>query len=364
MSLDGRAPCIPVMNPQLPQVHLVTPYLASMDETGWYANRGPLVTKLEARLAAERFGVDPRQVVVCASGTVGLTGALTSLGVGRAHVPAFTFPATLLAACQSGARIELHDISADTWMLDPRAARSGPGTALVPVLPFGAPFTIKPFSRWETVVVDAAASVGGSHDALRSLPANWAVVYSLHATKIMGCGEGGVVVFGDEDAARRFRAWINFGFSGDRTTVIVGTNGKMPEAIAAYGLAGLDGWRSEKSDWTRVNAAANEVSSQFGIRAEAIPVGSITPYWIVEFKTEAQCQSVERSLAAGGVGTRRWWSAGCHRMPAFRHFRAREFPVTDDVSSRTLGLPCFRSMTDGHFEHIARLLADALGSRA
>jgi dTDP-4-amino-4,6-dideoxygalactose transaminase len=177
------------MNPLLPNAEAVRPYLESMDRARRYANYGPLVAEFENRLAREVLAVEPARVVVCASGTVALIGALKGAGCDDAVVPAFTFPATPLAAMQAGYQVSFCDVDPDSW-LPSRSARPGSGkVALVPVLPFGAPMTFTPFADWEHVVIEAAASIGSGGAALSSMPSAWAAVFSLHATKVLGIGE-------------------------------------------------------------------------------------------------------------------------------------------------------------------------------
>ncbi len=346
------------MEPLIPSVDAVTAYLRRMDSARLYSNRGPLVTQFERRLGEELFCVDPSCVVLCASGTVGIAGACIVLGIRDADVPAFTFPATPLAVLQGGGRVHMHDIDPQTWLMVSPAAGVGTRDGSVPVLPFGMPLDFGRFSAGQSVVIDAAASIGASPD-LDGLPATWAVVYSLHATKVLGIGEGGVVVFGSVAAASHFRSWINFGFAGTRESQIAGTNGKMSEVAAAYGLAALDSWPRERVEWMRARAMANAVSVHLGLAPKALERIEASPYWIVDLGSAESCRVVEAVLAEAGIETRRWWSAGCHRMPAFAS-DDQSFPVTDVVAARTLGLPMSRTLTQANFDRIEHELHRAL----
>ena len=120
-----------------------------------------------------------------------------------------------------------------------------------------------------------------------ALPAGWSVVVSLHATKVLGAGEGGIVVFGDVESADRFRAFTNLGFERTRTSERHGVNGKLPEATAAYALAALDGWELEEQQWRAARALARAAES----RRVSQRGGARTCPW--------------RSLAPGGRSRRR-----------------------------------------------------------
>ena len=91
------------------------------------------------------------------------------------------------------------------------------------------------------VVVDAAASFGVSKSQTyfgKGFPG--CVVYSFHATKSFGVGEGGVIYSANTDLILRIRQAENFGFSASRETTLTALNGKMSEYTAAIALSTLD----------------------------------------------------------------------------------------------------------------------------
>ena len=89
------------------------------------------------------------------------------------------------------------------------------------------------------LIIDAAASLGG-----RDEDGGWvggsgdAEVFSMHATKVFGVGEGGAV-FVRKPLAGLVRRTINFGLA-DGVPETLGFNGKLSEVHAAIGLAVLE----------------------------------------------------------------------------------------------------------------------------
>jgi PAS domain S-box-containing protein len=79
-------------------------------------------------------------------------------------------------------------------------------------------------------------------------------VVSLHATKVLGIGEGGFVLCDDPALTRSIRARTNFGFDGTREANVPAFNAKMSEYHAAVGNAALDEWRNARADWMVVAA--------------------------------------------------------------------------------------------------------------
>lgn len=348
---------VPVMRPRVPPVEAVVRRLAAVERSGWFANLGPQEQELRRRFA-DLLGVAADRIVTTANATLGIVGATAVLGGERWFVPSFTFPATPAAVMAAGARPVLTDVRAHDWTLD-ASARTADG--VVPVAPFGAPPDLARWAGSGRVVHDAAASLGADLD-LSLLAPGQAVVLSLHATKVLGSGEGGVVVAGDDDTATRLRAWTNFGFSGSREAQSAGLNAKLSELQACSIHAALDGWASERAEWMEARRRVVAMCAMAGVELYAPSPDGINPYAIACFPDDATTAHVERTLAERGIETRRWWAAGCHRMPAYRHLTDRELVVTDRLASTTLGLPFFRRMTDGDISAIADGLRAALAT--
>lgn len=346
---------VPVMRPRIPTADHVLPYLQGMDERRVYTNFGPLVDALEARYA-ERHGVRADQVVACANATLGLQGAVAVSPAGRFHVPSWTFPATPLAVVGAGKALAFDDVSAADWQLDVPSPDAG--AALVPVLPFGAELDPSAWRDWDEVVVDAAASAGMVGRDLSWLPDGWVVVFSLHATKVLGSGEGAILVFGDPGRARAFREYTVLGFAERRQSEFVGTNAKLSEIGAAYGLAALDGWVEERADWAQARALVAAAESALGVGSVCSKYPGVSPYWVVELDSADQVRRSEDALRAADIGSRRWWPVPCTQMPAFAgQWGGTRTPVSDRLSETTLGLPFFRDLSA---EDVARVV-DALG---
>lgn len=339
-----------VMRPTLPSLQEVSPYLERIDASGMYTNRGPLVQELERRHAA-RLDIDPDCVVALASGTAALTGAIATSRVTHWRVPAFTFPASAHAVVNAGGDIALCDVDPSTWQLDPQMAPSNDG--LLPVLPFGAAVDITRWRAHESVVIDAAASLGVGETTLADLPRSWCVVFSLGATKMLACGEGGLVVCGDASRAQEIRAWSHFSFDAQRRSTGPGTNAAMPEVSAAYGLASLDRWDEDRAKWERARQLAGRHSQSWpGLPHDE----GLHPYWIVDFGDASTASRAEHAFASQGIATRRWWGPGLHRTPAFAD-SSGGFPVAERLADSILGLPFWRDITAAQAAEIEGVLA-------
>jgi dTDP-4-amino-4,6-dideoxygalactose transaminase len=352
---------VAVARPRLPKAEAIFPYLQEIDEARWYSNFGPLLTRLEQRLA-DRF-TSPTQIVTVTNATQALTLALQAMDLapgGYVALPAWTFVATAHAVTQAGLNPWFVDVDAATWMLDPAAVEelalnlNIEIAAVIPVCAFGAMPDLDAWIAFRErtgvpVLVDAAAAFDTLHDA--RLP----TVVSLHATKVLGLGEGGFLATEDADFATRVRQLSSFGFHGSRDSLIPATNAKLSEYAAAVGLAALDGWPADRLRFLRTSQHLKialigrpEVRFQAGWGAD----------WVTSVCTvglpRGSADAVAHSLREDGVDTRQWWGAGCHTSTAFLDCRREPLPVTEALAQATLGLP-FSVDMDAH--EIARIAA-------
>lgn len=351
---------IPVMKPLLPKFQAVTKYLNLIDENRIYSNNGPLYQSLSERYA-EMFKVPVNQVVLVANATLAIQGAAFLMPVESFVVPTWTFPASISGVLNGGKSVTLRDIEYTDWRIDLREIDPSDKIGVVDVLPFGQAIDLDKNSNWKYVIVDAAASLGSNHFNLSALKEKWVVVFSLHATKVLGIGEGGIAVFGSVEEADKFRAWINFGFLGSRNSILPGINAKMPEVSAAYGLAVMEQKQIEITDWTIANQSARKISCDLEINNITNNFDSVSPYWIVQLKSVSTAQKVEERMSQSGIDSRRWWGHGCHQMPAFKPYATgNKYPIAEMLAGTTLGLPMFRDIKPLHFEIISEALKDVL----
>lgn len=360
---------IPVARPRLPSAHEILPYLQRVDEAQWYSNGGPLVTELEQRLAVH-FGDENTAVATVANATIGLTLALFAFDLPAGTlcmVPGWTFAASAHAIELAGLVPWIVDVDPTSWSLHPEMAREflseAPGqvSGVLPVAPFGAPLD---FAGWENfraetglaVVIDAAASFDTIQPT--SLPA----VVSLHATKLLGAGEGGCVMTNDRGFVQKVQQRANFGFWGSREAKMQSLNGKLSEYTAAVALAALDGWPEAREDFARIARTYREKFQEggdfhlqpgLGDTWVSSTIVALTPPGAADVSTQA--------LAKRLIGSRRWWGGGLHRHRAFLHCPRHDTTQIDRLVDSTIGLPCWRDLPNESIAEIGAALFTRTG---
>jgi dTDP-4-amino-4,6-dideoxygalactose transaminase len=351
----------------MPPAEAILPYLRRIDEARWYSNFGPLLIEFEARLAQRFEGATAVSTV--ANGTQAITIALQAIGVAPGTLcamPSWTFVATAHAAVAAGMTPWFVDVDPATWMMDPDALEAalasapGPVGAAIPVAAFGRPIDMEAWTAFRDrtgvpVVIDAAAAF----DTVTSAPLP--TTFSLHATKLLGAGEGGFIACEDEDLVAKFRDITTFGFRGSRESLRLGTNAKLSEYTCAVGLASLDAWPVTRLQYLR---AAQRVRMALTTHPDLTFQPGWGVHWLsttcVVGTADGQADALERRLMAAGVDTRRWWGQGCHNGPAFQAFPRTEMAATDRLARSTLGLPFYAAMTAEDIERLAAAI-DARG---
>lgn len=360
--------------PDLPSADELLPYLRSMEASRWYTNFGPLVQRFEAEVRARLFPPAPDlHVVTLSSGTAALELTLAALGLpagARVLLPAFTFPATATAVLRAGLVPVLADVDAANWMLTPELARAALPRAraslVVAVAVFGAPLAVSDWVRFteETgvrVLLDAAAALGNLNPAGRIT-----AVFSLHATKPFGVGEGGLLVTADGDLAERVRRSSNFGFQR-KLIHEPGSNAKLSELAAAVGLAQLNRWPGCRARrlalWQDYRA---RLAALPGVTLQSLPDNAVPANVVICGGRDGE--QLLGDLGRQGIEARRWYCPPLHHHPAFSACArvgpdgSTALPVCDLLARESLGLPFHPFLETIDLDRIAAALNELLGA--
>jgi len=347
---------IKVLVPYMPTADQLVPYLREMDESKVYTNNGPLARRLEAQLSTQL----QIPCVSVANATLGLELALKALpGKDRWVVPtsALTFRATQCAIVNAGLAPAYVDVAPDSWSLHPNAVAGSIAAAeyavkaVVPVAAYGRPLVDPSWNRFAEktglpVVIDAAGCLpayldGGLSD---SYCGRLAVVFSLHATKGVGAGEGGIVCSHDKDLISKVRGTINFQGYG-------ATNGKLSEYHAAVALASLTvGFRKERAlkmnqvvRWYQLNWPSSLSDRFFG-----------SSLLVAKLPARVRFQDVTEAALNRGVELRQWYS------PFYDEAALEQLPVARELRNRLIGLPYHAHLSEDDVAHVCDTMKEVL----
>jgi dTDP-4-amino-4,6-dideoxygalactose transaminase len=348
---------------------------------------GPYTRQFESAFseAHSRDGADgvPRAVAV-SSGTAALEVILRSIGVqGRdVIVPANTFFATAEAALRAGARPVFADIDPATFALSPQtvAAAVTPRTAAVMLVHIGGLITpqageLRRFcaERGIALIEDAAHAHGSTYAGKPAGSFGAAAGFSFFPTKVITCGEGGMILTPSAELERDARVYRDQG-KGDAAAnhhVLHGYAWRMSEQAALTGLVHLRRL-GQFIEHRRAVAARYDtlLAGLDGLEPLAEPDGCRGNYYkyIAVLPTGADRARFRRQLAdehdvrlAGEV-----YDLPLHRQPVFAEFAGDgpALPVTEDLCARHVCLPVHSDMTDGEVDQVCAAVSAAYDTLA
>lgn len=352
---------LPVFRPDLVHPEKYLDRLFEIAASGTYTNGGAQSEEFISHLA-KHFRVKTQQIVLGSSATALITGAAAILNEDSFYIPSWTFAATAHGVANAGSSIFFLDVNGSTHTVDPTDIPAG--SSAVIVAPFGRQLRLgSRFDHLNGLIVDAAASIAHPVRAEpdSAIARRLIEVYSLHATKVMGVGEGGVAVVRNENLAAQLRSWTNFGFTGDREAVRSGSNAKMSEFTAAIGCATILEFEQEKLGWLTSRRHSYAIEERLGL-PHFHQVDSISPYWILTLPDRESRDRVALKCRENQIDTRLWWNRGCHRMPAFENYSSTgPLRNTLHLADTTIGLPFSRNLSLGDFERVELALIQAHG---
>jgi dTDP-4-amino-4,6-dideoxygalactose transaminase len=366
-----------VGRPNLGSSEVIHRYVQEALARRWLSNDGALVREFERQIA-ERVGV--KHCLAVCNATAGLEIALRAADVtGEVIVPANTFVATVHALEWQRLVPVFCDIDEDTHHLDPelvKAEITPRTTAIVGVHLWGRPCCPGELEKIAQhhglkLIFDAAHAFGCSSGGRMIGNFGLAEVFSFHATKFIGSGEGGAIVTNDDAFASRVRQMRNFGIAGCDQVTDVGVNGKMCELAAAVGLAALERMDEFAAINERNDACYRSVLAGLpGLELIGYePQEHNNRQYVVALVDENRCPLTRDQLLqwlhSQNVIARRYFYPGVHRMQPYASrdpALSRRLPITDKVLERVLVLPTGSAIGPDEIEIIGGLIRRALES--
>ncbi|WP_438873260.1 DegT/DnrJ/EryC1/StrS family aminotransferase, partial [Providencia hangzhouensis] len=236
---------ITVTSPLLPPLEELTPYLEDIWSRKWLTNNGHYHQLLEKELC-DYLKVD--YISLFSNGTLALITALQSLELkGEVITTPYSFVATSHAILLNNLKPVFVDIDPNTFNLDPKKieeAITEHTSAILPVHVYGNPCDHDAIQKIADkhglkVIYDAAHAFGVTKDGISVL--NWGdlSILSFHATKAYSTIEGGAIICHTKAMKEKLDRLKNFGYESGIEISMLGSNAKMNEVQAAFGLATL-----------------------------------------------------------------------------------------------------------------------------
>ena len=337
---------INVTKSYLPNIEKYKSYIDEIYKTAWLTNQGPLVQKLEKRLA-EYLGV--KNIILVSNGTIALDIAYRALDLkGEVITTPFSFVATTSSLVTNILTPIFVDIDEKTFNLSPKNIEekiTSKTSAILPVHVFGNACEVEEIEKIAKksnlkVIYDAAHAFDVKYKGKSVLNYGDISTLSFHATKLFHSIEGGALIINDDELVQKARYLINFGIKNTEEIPHLGTNAKMNEFEAAMGLCVLDDIEEIKEKRKDIlEIYRKELKDLVYFQEQNENATENYSYFPVVFKTETQLLKVQKALNDENIFPRRYFYPSLDTLEYIEP--KQECKISRDISKRILCLPVY-----------------------
>lgn len=368
---DFPLPLIQVNPPSLEETNkeIITAY-----QKGIFSNSAELQRKASSELS-KLFNEDAAGYLA-SSNTAAITACLLTVGVRGRHVVIsnFTFAATLDAVILAGGIPIICDIDPNSLVLDFEKTSEilkSEKYDVAAVLPTRILGFITDLSKLVEqcdahkvpVIVDAAGSLPCRENSWKFEHNALYEVFSLHATKVFGIGEGGLVI-GDPESIERVRQSSNFGFSSNGSMKFRdGLNAKADEFTSARTLARLQSYSidiEKRQDFVLLYKKAFSGDSRFRLIEDN--KDTVYSYFPIIFDTEEQLLSFQMATSPFFMSRRYYFpSLQSGYIGDAEVVFTSDLGISESIAKRILCLPVYVSYQDEVRKELESLLKLVVG---
>lgn len=352
---------INVTKSYLPNIEKYKSYIDEIYKTAWLTNQGPLVQRLETRLA-QYLGV--KNIVLVSNGTIALEIAYRALDLkGEVITTPFSFVATTSSLVTNRLTPIFVDIDEKTFNLSPENIEekiTSKTSAILPVHVFGNACEVEEIEKIAKksnlkVIYDAAHAFDVKYKDNSLLNYGDISTLSFHATKLFHTIEGGALIINDDELVQKVRYLINFGIKNPQEIPHLGTNAKMNEFEAAMGLCILD-------DIEDIKTNRKKVVENYKIGLESLvtfqkqneQANENYSYFPILFKNETQLLKVQNALNDNQIFPRRYFYPSLDTLEYIEP--KQECIISRDISKRILCLPIYAELEKGNQDKIIDII--------
>lgn len=356
---------INVTKTYLPNKEKYKKYIDEIYENGWLTNNGPLVQRLEKRLA-EYLGV--KNIVLVSNGTVALEIAYRTLGLkGYVITTPFSFVATTSSLVTNSLLPIFADIDEKTLNLNPKNIEKliTPNTsAILPVHVFGNACEVEEVEQIANtynlkVIYDAAHAFDVKYKDKSVLNYGDISTLSFHSTKLFHSIEGGALIINDDELVQKARYLINFGIKNTEEIPHLGTNAKMNEFEAAMGLCVLDDIEEIKEKRkVLIENYRKELKSLVQFQEQNENATENYSYFPIIFDSEQQLLKVQKALNEKDIFPRRYFYPSLDTLTYIEP--KQECKISRDISKRILCLPIYAELEKDIQDTIIKTIKESL----
>ena len=310
--------------------------------------------------------------VATSSGTTALEVALRAVGVAGREVivPTNTFIATAIAVERAGGILRLVDIDPETLAIDPGCLGDAVSnkTGAVVLVHIGGVISkhverIVEICRANEIplVEDSAHAHGASRGEFRAGTIGAAAAFSFFPTKVMTCGEGGMVTTNDAKIAGCASVIKNFGRLKDNgpLSYLDSLNAKMTEFQGLLGVMELRRFQERSSRRELLYEVYSDALKGTGFRIAGGGPGIDSHYKLV-VETAIESDQLHEFCSERGVDLAgEVYRFPLHRQPVFEVRFGKNFPVANEFCAHHICPPLYPEMEVDDVRYVCDVLKAA-----
>jgi perosamine synthetase len=319
-----------------------------------------------------------KHVIAVNSGTASLYAALLAADVKQGDevlLPSFTFVATANSVVAAGAKPIFVDINMQDYTVDVSDLKTkitSKSKAIIPVHLYGHPSEMDEIIELAEkhslhIIEDACQSLGSIYKKKLTGTLGMMGCFSLYASKVLTCGEGGAVATNNDNLADKLKMIRNHGMVEGYDTRILGLNLRLPELSAAIAKAQmsklqkmLDSRRKNAELLTKLLFPIVD-KSKIRLPEETDEKKFNWYLYTVAFQNNGQRDQVKERMINDKIGVTVYYDPPVHKTPYYETLpplTKNNLSKTNWASEHVLSLPVHPFVTEQDIERIAQCIRE------
>lgn len=346
-------------------------YVTDCIRTNWISSQGKYVSKFEKDFSNYHNGF--RAVSVC-NGTVAIHLALITLKIGKGDeviVPDFTFAASVNAIIHAGAIPVLIDVDKDTWNIDTTKIENlitNKTKAIMLVHLYGLPCNIeeviKIAKKYKLLIIeDCAEALGSKYKNMPIGTYGDAATFSFYGNKTITTGEGGMILFKNNENADRAEMLRDHGMLKTHRYwhQEIGYNYRLTNIQAAIGVAQFERLDEFVKSKIHIANTYTNILSKYNFFQLPIQIKEyVNSYWLYTFLIKNNAPFGRNDLIdylnIHGIETRPVFYS-LHLMPPYKKYgKFDKFNNSLNISKSGISLPSSVNLNINELTYICDLI--------
>lgn len=322
---------------------------------------GTLVPLLEKKLS-KLLGI--KYIALACNGTVALEVALKTLNVKKGILTSpFSYISTPNAGNWIGLKTIFSDIEVDSFSLDINKIKKkelNKVDCIIPTHVFSMGKNLEKIIKFSSknkkkLIFDAAHCFDVKYKGKSILNYGDISILSFQATKIFNTCEGGAIICKRKKDLNMARTLINIGYNYNKKNSIPtrGTNAKMSELNAAWGLALLHRYKIIQKKKGSVYAQYLELLDKQKVKLITENYQTNFNYFPILFKSKKKRELVISKLKKEKIYARKYFYPSLNTL---KHLKYKKMPISEDICNRILCLPIYEDIKKKQLIKISKFI--------